>query len=272
LALALNQTQDQDIITIAARGAFQMTNYSSAPFLLGTTTRQLFFRKQSTDESVIKQVLIDQQYNLARIGRSGELLAFAKQQEANGRRPLIVDAGANMGAASIYFIANMPNALVVAIEPDLENFKLLSKNVEGLNVEAIRSAISFATGRVRVVDPGRGHWAYRTQPISEGADVGDAVPSITINDIYDSHRSAFFPFIVKIDVEGAEADLFSGNTEWVARTPIIIIELHDWLLPKGGTSRPFLECISKMNRDFVYLGEDVYSIANDLSGLADARP
>jgi hypothetical protein len=52
----------------------------------------------------------------------------------------------------------------------------------------------------------------------------------------------------------------------VARTPILIVELHDWLLPKQSTSGPFLECISKMKRDFVYIGEDIYSIAHDLVG------
>jgi hypothetical protein len=30
---------------------------------------------------------------------------------------------------------------------------------------------------------------------------------------------------------------------------------------QGGTSRPFLQCISQFDHDFVYHGEDVYSIA-----------
>jgi hypothetical protein len=61
--------------------------------------------------------------------------------------------------------------------------------------------------------------------------------------------------------------VFSENTEWIARTPLVIVELHDWLLPKAGTSRPFLQCISQLNRDFVSIGEDIYSIANDLAAL-----
>ena len=39
------------------------------------------------------------------------------------------------------------------------------------------------------------------------------------------------------------------------------------MLPKGGTSASFLRCISKLDRDFVYRGEDIYSIANDLDKL-----
>jgi hypothetical protein len=149
----------------------------------------------------------------------------------------------------------------------LENFKLLCKNVEGLSVEPVRGAVCSGAGRSYVLDPGEGHWGYRTRPLAEHDAAADAVANVTINDIYSSRAPTFFPFIAKIDVEGGEENLFSGNTEWVARTPLVIIELHDWLLPKQGTSRPFLECISKLDRDFVYLGEEIYSIANDLDGL-----
>ena len=74
--------------------------------------------------------------------------------------------------------------------------------------------------------------------------------------------------LVKVDIEGAESDLFADNTEWVARTPLLIIELHDWLMPKGRTSQSFLQCIAKHDRDIVYRGEDIYSIANDFDALA----
>jgi hypothetical protein len=96
------------------------------------------------------------------------------------------------------------------------------------------------------------------------------VPNVTINDIYRARGAGFFPFIVKIDIEGAERELFSDNIEWVARTPLIIIELHDWMLPKAGTAAPFLACMSRHDRDFVSRGENVYSFANDLEALTAA--
>jgi len=118
-----------------------------------------------------------------------------------------------------------------------------------------------------VFDPGEGHWGYRTRQVAEDENLADAVPRVTINDIFNSHSGQHFPYIVKVDIEGAESDLFSGNTEWVARTPLVIVELHDWLLPKSGTSRSFLECISKLDRDFVQQHEDIFSIANDLDSI-----
>jgi FkbM family methyltransferase len=246
--------------------------YSSTTIELGAARRPFYFRQQSSDPAVIKDILVDQHYNLNRLSRCAELLAFAKEQQAIGLRPLVVDAGANIGASAIYFIGNMPNALVVAIEPAADNFALLTKNVEGLDVEAICGAVSSTSGRVRVVESTQGHWAYRTVPTSEGVDASPTVPCVTINEISELHRSKYFPFIVKIDIEGAEKDLFSNNTEWIALTPIIVIELHDWLFPKAGTSRPFLQCISKFDRDFVYVGEDIFSITNELPVLTGRSP
>src|SRR5262249_4668764 len=45
---------------------------------------------------------------------------------------------------------------------------------------------------------------------------------------------------------------------------LLIVELHDWLLTKSASSRKFLQCISQLDRDFVYIGEDVFSISNTI--------
>lgn len=249
-----------------------MSSHSSTSFQFGANVRQLYFRQRSSDEAVINQVLVGQQYDLRRLRRAPELLGFLQQQQTLGRTPLVIDAGANIGAAALYFSLNMPDAHVIAVEPDRENFQLLSKNVLGLKVKPIHAALSSSVGRANVFDPGEGHWGYRTRPVADDDGGAGAVPRVTINDLYSSHPAPFFPFVVKVDIEGAEEDLFSANTEWVARTPLLIVELHDWLLLKGGTSRPFLQCISKLHRDFVYVGEDIYSIANNLDELAMAAP
>jgi hypothetical protein len=112
-----------------------------------------------------------------------------------------------------------------------------------------------------VVDAGEGHWGYRTGVAAAGGL--HPVQSVTINDIYASNSDCA-PFIVKIDIEGGEADLFSANTEWVAKTPLIIMELHDWMLTRSANSRTFLKCIAEHDRDFVHIGEHVFSIDNGM--------
>jgi FkbM family methyltransferase len=241
--------------------------YSSILFEQGEKKRQFFFRPKSSDENVINDIFVKRKYDMfGRSKRAAELLVHAQSKlRSTSSKPLIVDAGANIGASSIFLGATIPDTFVVAIEPDAGNYRLLKQNTEGLDIEPIHAAVSSVAGRMSVFDPGRGHWGYRTQPVKD--DAPGSVVCITINDLYSRYRQTYFPFIAKIDIEGGEADLFATNTEWVERTPLLIVELHDWLLPQTANSRSFLRCVSQLNRDFVYIGEDVYSISNDLDGI-----
>jgi len=235
---------------------------------LGTSFRSFTYRPQTSDAGVIDQVFQKNDYNIRRLTRAAELIDYGGRKAEGGKTPLIIDAGANIGASPLYFQFCFQNARVIAIEPDDGNFDLLSLNTRGLPVECIRGAVAAAPGRVHVVDPGLGAWGYRTERCDERAENrghGDsAVTCVTINQLYETHRQDCFPYIVKIDIEGGEDELFSSNTEWVSATPLIIIELHDWMLPGKSSSRNFLKCISNLNRDFVYLNENIFSIDNTL--------
>lgn len=230
---------------------------------LGSANRPFSFRPGTSDEGVIDQIFKQGDYNLGRLRRSPELSAFYNKIAASSKSPLIIDAGANIGASSIYFSYSFPKAQVVAIEPEPSNFYLLRTNTSGIPVECIHGALAAKPGLVGVVDTGEGFWGYRTTG-TDGNSTGQSVTCVTINDLYESKSQNCAPFIVKIDIEGAESDLFSAHTEWVAATPLIIIELHDWLLPGKANSRAFLQCISGFDRDFVYIGENIFSIDNNL--------
>ena len=49
--------------------------------------------------------------------------------------------------------------------------------------------------------------------------------------------------ILKLDVEGAEKNIFSSNTNWISKVQLLIIELHDEVVP--GCSREFFSAISE---------------------------
>ena len=216
----------------------------------------------------MRQIFVDLQYSLSTLRRGVDLRAFTAKREAAGFRPLIVDCGANIGATTLYFSTHIPNATVIAIEPERSNFELLVKNMaDRANTKTVYAAISSVAGRAHIVDAGIGNWGYRTEFVDDQNSGTDSVPCITMREIYASHSVGFFPLIVKIDIEGAERDLFAAHTEWVSCTPLIIIELHDWLMPKAGTSRSFLQCVASLDRDFVHIGENIFSIANDLDAL-----
>src|SRR5262249_40939790 len=160
------------------------------------------------------------------------------------------------------FALSFPTALVIAIEPEQENFNLLATNTNGLSVRCLHAALSSESDPVKVLDPGHGSWGFRTEKSDDGG-----LPCVTINSLFAEFCGArTFPFIVKINIEGGEKELFERNTDWVKQTGIVIIELHDGILPKQGVARPFLKCVSELDRDFVYSGFNVFSIDNNAFG------
>jgi hypothetical protein len=69
--------------------------------------------------------------------------------------------------------------------------------------------ISSRPGKARLDRGIEGNWGYRTAL----AEQGD-VEMVTINDILEAHHDCV-PFLLEIDIDGFESDLFSANTEWV---------------------------------------------------------
>jgi hypothetical protein len=63
------------------------------------------------------------------------------------------------------------------------------------------------------------------------------------------------PFIAKVDIEGFEADLFSDNTDWIAKTFVVFIEPHYWMMPERGTSRSFQAAMGREDFEIYLAGE-----------------
>ncbi len=69
----------------------------------------------------------------------------------------------------------------------------------------------------------------RSETATPGAT--DTVSAASVGSLIERAPRNSRPFIAKIDIEGFESELFSQNTDWVRLFSIIVIELHDWLLP-----------------------------------------
>ena len=126
-------------------------------------------------------------------------------------------------------------------------------------------ALACEAKRLNSLTPGQGEWGFQTRP-SDSTSSEFKVDCVSVNEIYNAYDDETIPFIVKIDIEGGESDVFSKNVAGSTSTPLIIVELHDWLLPKKSTSKSFLRAIAGRDRDFIYFGENIFSISNDLRG------
>ena len=209
-------------------------------------------RTKSTDAQVFAQVFHGQQYNFRR-QHLAEAMDVYWRIINGGQIPLIVDAGANVGASSIWFAKQFPLAKIIAIEPDQENAKICLLNTGRLaNVELIEAAIGSEPGRVSISNPLGEAWAVRTNRDSEGSIATLTIPEVIANEPKGSRL-----FLVKIDIEGFESDLFSSNVGWLDEACVVIIEPHDWMLPGGRTSHSFQRALGERDYDILLSGENL---------------
>ena len=214
--------------------------------------------RPGSDRDVVAQVFHTESYGTDRLNRGRDIRNRYERLVREGRRPLIVDCGANIGASAAYFSLCYPAAQIVAIEPSTDNLAVARQNCRSANVDLVAAAVASRTGHGELVDPGWGSWSLRVRAIESGGIPMVTIPSILSSDTY----RACEPFIVKIDIEGFEDDVFADNPEWVDQFPIVMVELHDWLFPGEARSRTFLEAVGGRDRDFLVAGETVFSIAN----------
>jgi len=139
---------------------------------------------------------------------------------------LLLDCGANVGYASVYFLSRFPQAYVVAVEPDPENFAMLQKNLAPFagRYTAFHSAVWSRKASVAVRRNAGGAAAITVTESPQEGEV--SLESMTIGELMAGRSERIA--ILKIDIEGAEKELFSANYDsWLARTDNIVIELHD---------------------------------------------
>ncbi len=99
----------------------------------------------------------------------------------------------------------------------------------------------------------------------ERDEVGD-IPLVSVDALVaERAHQDLEPFLIKIDIEGGESELFSQHTNWIDHFPLLVIELHDWMLPGTANSSHFLKATATQERDFVHVGENIFSIANPSS-------
>lgn len=222
-------------------------------------------RGTDADRAVIHGVFSDRCYDLKHVSRfwSG---AAALAEDA--RPTLIVDLGANIGASSLFLGLQCASARVVAVEPEADNFELLCANVARLpQVMPVEKAIASEPGTVVLSDPGNGGWAICASNDFTRGEVVGSVQATTVQEIVDAHPDAE-PFYLKVDIEGAEGDLFGGDCSAISRFPIVVVELHDRLFLGEGqeVSRSFLEWHVSQDRDFYQRGENTFSVDRRLRG------
>ena len=160
----------------------------------------------------------------------------------------------------MFFHSKFPLAKIVAVEPEENNYLQAKKNV-GLykNIELINGAIWHKEEDLFVVDNGLGEAGFTISTTKTTQEI----QSYTIPQLMQKLNIKQID-ILKIDIEGAEKEIFENNYEtWLPNTKVIIVETHDRY--RIGTSKAVFEAVNKYNFSLELSGENLIFTNNNLN-------
>ncbi|UPS91676.1 FkbM family methyltransferase [Bizionia sp. M204] len=180
----------------------------------------IYLRRHTSDFATFKQIFDAKEYAL----------------DYPFKPKTIIDAGANVGLAAVYFIHRFPKTKIYSIEPEASNIRVLKKNTKAYKqVVLLPNALHHTTNELlEIVDEGIGKWGFVTKQATEilnAKSIVSSVQTVSIQAIIDRYEISIID-ILKIDIEGAEMALFEKNYDsWLPKTRCLIIELHDRFYP-----------------------------------------
>lgn len=194
--------------------------------LLNKKIQTVYLRTYSGDISIFYEIFFKEVY----------------KTEDKCTSSIIMDIGANIGLATIYFLAKNPHATIISVEPDPANAFLFRKNL--LNeitlgrVLFFETAVSDRCGKMYLSQPLK---KYNPKLLQQAAVNAIDVEVLSIHSLMDLCKVSEIK-ILKIDVEGAEETIFSNKDEWLAKVKTILVEIHS-----ENSKRNILEILRQQN-------------------------
>ena len=165
---------------------------------------------------------------------------FLKILNTNIKPTVLFDFGANIGLSSLSMINSIRSIdTVVLVEAEEQNFQVMQKNcllwgeISDINfypVHGMISGKSEAFKQVSSLQKGSstsGTFMYESIDESIGINLHNANLSITPSNLIEKYKLKDEIIVCKIDIEGGESGLFTGDTTWIDDVAYFTIELHD---------------------------------------------
>lgn len=174
-------------------------------------SKPFFVRANSSDIQSFEEVFVDDDYEIP--------------VELDQMPRLIIDGGANIGCVSVFFADQYPDSRVIAIEPESSNFDVLRQNASYYpNITTIQAGIWNKRVALQLENPNANNMSFRIRESNDGKK--NTITALTMDDII-HFANASIVDILKLDIEGAEKELFSQSPGWLNKVRLLIIELHD---------------------------------------------
>ncbi len=178
-------------------------------------------------------------------------LAFTSASPA----PRILDCGANVGLASLFFRRIYPQASITAYEADPALFAILNTNLKAngaSGVDTRHAALWTSTGSLTFQCEGSDSGMIGSLP---GAIDGTSttVPSLRLRDVIDEGPID----LLKLDIEGAEDAVLADCEPVLHRVKAIVMDLHEFD-PSVRTTPRVLELLTRAG--FSYAIDDFVAL------------
>lgn len=140
--------------------------------------------------------------------------------------PRILDCGANIGLASLYFKRLYPAARITAYEADPAIHEILADNLQrnrAEDVETIQAAIWKENGAINFACEGADSGAVAEVTTNQKAQQRE-VPAVRLRDLLEAEPVD----LLKLDIEGAERAVLADCAGALSNVRAILMELHDF--------------------------------------------
>jgi FkbM family methyltransferase len=178
----------------------------------------IHIRKKGSDFEVLEQVLFKEEYEA--------LVDIIKTN--NIQVSTLIDAGANIGLTTIYLKRYFPSLSAICIEPDVNNYNALVKNVKTYsNVTVLNAALWHQKEDLSIDTSFRGGKDWSLSVTADGS--GDLVQGLTVSDLIADFGLKTID-ILKMDIEGAERFILNeqyNDISFLKLTKVVAIEIHD---------------------------------------------
>jgi len=180
-------------------------NYTPVPVSLRNLQNPIFLRPGTSDIGTIINNIVREEYG---------------QFKPSNEPQWMIDAGAYIGDTTAYFLSRFPRLKVIALEPHPTNYDMATLNLKNYSS--------------RVILIKKGLWVDDQYHFFNGdftgasiKDKGFKIECISIPTLLKNYSIDRID-ILKMDIEGAEKNIFMANPEvWLNKINLLIIEIHE---------------------------------------------
>lgn len=157
----------------------------------------------------------------------GLFVAGAYRFESAAPEPRILDCGANLGLASLYFKRLYPRARITAFEADPGLAEMARDNLKAngaADVEVVQAAVWTRGGTLDFHCEGADSGTIAEIAGPAGSGPVRTVPCVRLRDLLEREPVD----LLKLDVEGAEAGILADCAGALGQVRALIAEVHDF--------------------------------------------